>query len=79
MSTKTISLSEEAYERLKAMKKEKESFTDLIKRLCSGAKLRDFYGILEEESAEEIEKAIRERREEHRERHEERINRLKEA
>ncbi len=79
MSTKTISLSEDAYKRLKALKKEKESFTDLVKRLCSGVKLKDFHGVLKEESAEEIEKIIRKEREKHRETHEERVNRLKEV
>ncbi len=79
MSTKTISLREDAYKRLKNLKKENESFTDLIKRLCSGVKLKDFHGILEEEAAEEIEKIIREKRKEHRETHKDRINRLKEA
>lgn len=79
MSTKTISLSEDAYDRLKALKKDKESFSDLVKRLCSGVKLRDFYGVLSEKSAEEIEKTIQEKREEHRKVHEERINQLKEA
>jgi len=65
--TKTISLSEDAYEMLKNLKKENESFTDLVKRLCSGVKLKDFHGILEEEAAEEIEKIIRKKRKEHRE------------
>ncbi|MDY6777649.1 MAG: antitoxin VapB family protein, partial [Candidatus Nanohaloarchaea archaeon] len=33
MSSKTISLSEEAYRKLKSLKDEGESFTDVIKRL----------------------------------------------
>lgn len=76
MSTKTISLSEDAYDRLKALKKENESFSDLVKRLCSGVKLRDFHGVLSKDSAKKMEKIIREKREEHRDRHERRIDRL---
>jgi len=33
MATKTISLTEEAYERLKAHKREDESFSDVVNRL----------------------------------------------
>lgn len=79
MSTKTISLSEDAYDRLKALKKEKESFSDLVRRLCSGVKLKNFYGVLSRESAEEMEKTIQKRREEHRNKHKERIKQLKEV
>lgn len=34
MATKTISLAEEAYERLKARKREWESFSEVVKRLA---------------------------------------------
>ena len=77
--TKTISLSEDAYKMLKNLKKENESFTDLVKRLCSGVKLKDFHGALEEESVEEIEKTTRKKRKEHRENHTDRIDGLKEV
>ncbi|MFB6192643.1 MAG: antitoxin VapB family protein [Candidatus Nanohaloarchaea archaeon] len=33
MSTKTVSLKESAYEKLKAMKKEGESFSDVVERV----------------------------------------------
>ena len=33
MATKTITVTEEAYERLRAMKREEESFTDVLLRL----------------------------------------------
>lgn len=35
MGYKTISLSDEAYEKLASLKREGESFTDVILRLCS--------------------------------------------
>lgn len=41
MGTKTIRVSEEVYERLKARKRDDESFTDLLKRLTDEE--RDIY------------------------------------
>lgn len=42
MGTKTITVTEEAYERLKAHKRENESFTDVIQRLAGGEFMRGF-------------------------------------
>lgn len=58
MATKTISLDEEAYERLKAHKKEGESFSDTVKRLAGERSWNEIAGILSEEEAEEIDAAI---------------------
>ncbi len=45
MATKTISITEEAYEALKHEKKEKESFTETILRITrKSGRLRDSYG-----------------------------------
>lgn len=44
MGSKTISLSEEAYERLKSRKHEGESFSDVVNRLASERPLLDIVG-----------------------------------
>ncbi len=62
MSTKTISLDEEAYERLRARKREGESFSDVVKRLASERPLSDLAGVLSESEADALADAIEERR-----------------
>jgi predicted CopG family antitoxin len=44
MSTKTISLSEEAYDRLQRRKREGESFNDVVNRLAGERPLLDIVG-----------------------------------
>lgn len=44
MGTKTISLSEEAYDRLKRRKREGESFNDVVNRLAGERPLLDIVG-----------------------------------
>ena len=51
MATKTISLDEEAYERLRAEKREGESFSDVVKRLVGERSWRDVAGIWEGDAA----------------------------
>jgi predicted CopG family antitoxin len=77
MATKTISLKESAYERLKALKEENESFSDVVERITSGTDISEFYGVLSEETAEELEENIKEKRERSRESREERIEEVK--
>ena len=61
--TKLISLSQVAYDRLKAKKVEGESFSDAVSRLTGGSKnLTDFAGLLTEGEAVIIEKRIAELR-----------------
>ncbi|MDY6770239.1 MAG: antitoxin VapB family protein [Candidatus Nanohaloarchaea archaeon] len=79
MATKTISLSEDAYERLKAEKKENESFSDAVARITTPVKLDDFHGILSDETADDLEEAIEENRKRFNEEHRERVEEIKEA
>lgn len=60
MAHKTLTISEEAYEALASLKKEGESFTELIKRITSPLrkkKLSDFIGVLDGKEFEDFEKA----------------------
>ena len=60
MGTKTISLADDAYDRLKAEKRENESFSDTVRRLTTGVRLADSYGVLSDETADEMETIIAE-------------------
>lgn len=64
MATKTIGITEEVYERLKARKREDESFTDLVDRLMDEARpdWRAGFGMLSEDEATELRKAVDESR-----------------
>jgi len=82
MGTKTISLADDAYERLKRLKREDESFSDVVRRLTGDVTLSQYYGVLDEETADELESLIEKRREgrseTHRARVEEIVDRLDE-
>ena len=64
MGTKTISLADDAYEKLKARKREGESFSDVVRRLAGGVTLADYHGVLDEDTAAELEDIVEKRREE---------------
>ena len=62
MATKTISITEEAYERLKTKKKGNESFSEVITRITNKKSILDFAGILTNEEADHLKKTIAESR-----------------
>ncbi|MDA4114270.1 MAG: antitoxin VapB family protein [Thaumarchaeota archaeon] len=63
MATKNIAISEEAYQRLKALKRPGESFTDVIERMTRSRGVLDLLGLLSKAEAEEAAERIREGRE----------------
>ena len=65
MGTKTIGLRDDVYERLKARKREDESFTDLVNRLLDEEQTdwREGFGTLDAQEAEELEQAVQTSRE----------------
>ncbi len=77
MPTRTISITEEAYERLKMQKEKNESFTDVINRITGRRSIMELAGILSKGQAEKLEKHIRERRNASREHADELRERLK--
>jgi len=62
MPTRTISITEEAYERLKTRKEKNESFTDVINRITGKVSIMELAGILSNEEADKLENHIKERR-----------------
>ena len=60
--SKSIRLSEEAYERLSAHKRESETFSEVVLRLAGERSLLELAGILDDEEADELRDAIEERR-----------------
>ncbi len=79
MASKTITISEEAYERLKSRKKENESFTNVINKLTRERSLTEIAGILSEDEADRLEERIKERRDETRARMDDLKERMKDA
>lgn len=61
--SKSIRLSDDAYERLAAHKREDETFSDVVLRLAGERSLLELAGILSDEEADALADAIEERRE----------------
>ena len=79
MTTKTITVTEDAYEALRSLKGVRESFSKTILRIAKKRPLSDFYGILSKEAGKELEESIREVRSMHRKTHRKRIERVAKA
>jgi predicted CopG family antitoxin len=69
MATKTISVTDEAYEILKSWKTGKDSFSDVIIRLGNKGKLTSYAGILNEKEVKYMKDSIDETRKRSRERY----------
>jgi len=54
MGTRNISISDEAYSKLAAMKRPKESFTDVINRLAGKKSVLDLVGLLTPKEGAEL-------------------------
>ncbi len=60
MGTKNIAISDEAYQMLKALKKPRESFTDVIERITRGSTVLELAGIVSTTEATGIERRVKE-------------------
>lgn len=58
MASRTVNLSEEAYHRLAALKREGESFTDVVNRLTGKYAVLQLRGILTPAQAERLRAAV---------------------
>jgi len=55
-----IRLEDDMYERIKANKRDDESFSDAVERLIGGRSLRDLRGVFDEDQVNEMRSAIEE-------------------
>lgn len=74
--TKTVGLADDAYERLDALKREGESFSDVVRRLTGAPLLRRLAGTMDEDTAEHYRSAVRQARERQDEQRRDRIGDL---
>jgi predicted CopG family antitoxin len=64
MGTKNIPISDDAYQRLKALKKPGESFTDVIERMTRSKGILEIAGMLAKEQGRELRMRVEKIREE---------------
>ncbi len=60
MGTKNIAISDEAYQRLKALKKPGESFTEVIERMTRSRGILELVGTLSPRQAAQVKERVRE-------------------
>ncbi|MFB6176786.1 MAG: antitoxin VapB family protein, partial [Halobaculum sp.] len=60
--SKSIRLSEEAYDRLAARKRDDETFSEAVLRLAGERSLLDLAGVLDDEEADALRDAVDDRR-----------------
>jgi len=80
MSTKTLTIMEDAYKLLAGNKLENESFSEEIRRMFSkkkSKKLIDFFGVLSKETGEAMKKDLKRIRKEQMKLTKQRLSRLK--
>jgi predicted CopG family antitoxin len=56
--SRQIRLEDDVYERIKANKRDNESFSDAVERLIGGRPLRDLRGVFDEDQVTEMRAAI---------------------
>ena len=77
--SKSIRLSEEAYERLAAHERDDETFSDVVLRLAGERSLPELAGVLSDDEADALREAVEERRERRAAELEDTADRLREA
>ncbi len=77
--SKSIRLSEEAYDRLAAHKRDDETFSEVVLRLAGERSLSELAGVLSDEEADALRDAVDERRERRAEELEEMADRMRGA
>ena len=76
MGTGTISLADDASERLRRENRDGESFNDVVRRLTAGVSLAECYGVLDESTADELAEVVAERRRSSTDEYESRVRRI---
>ena len=76
MATKSITITNEAYERLAALKEHKDSFSDVINKITKKSSILELVGLLSSNEAEKLRESVKETRMRLRNKIEETVKRL---